>query len=535
MAYRIILLSGQVCAGKTTLAKLLSERFGAVHFKSGEALRLIKPGVPVERRALQEAGEALDRETRGQWVRDALMKRLESCELDCVCVLDAVRISEQIDAVRLSYGARVLHVHLAAPREILETRYHLRPAGPIKELKSYDEVVENTTEAEVSRLAARADVLISTERCEPDDVLLRVAAQCGLFGKSYDRCVDVLVGGQWGSEGKGQVSAYLAPEYEVLVRVGGPNAGHCVHMEPSPYTYRLLPSGTRANPKAAIILASGIILDIDVLRREIADCEVDADRLSIDPQAMIATQADKEQEAVEEYQKSFGSTAQGVGVATARRILDRKIDRTKLTIAENVPELKPFLRPVREVLDERFRKGHRVLLEGTQGTGLSLYHGDYPFVTSRDTTVAGCLAEAGVSPSRVRRVVMVCRSYPIRVAGHSGPMGIELTWEEIARRSGVPLEELRKTEKTSTTKRDRRVAEFGWKQLRQAASLNAPTDIALTFVDYLDVRNRDARRVEQLTDDTRRFIEEVERVAMAPVSLMSTRFHSTGIIDRRRW
>ena len=159
--------------------------------------------------------------------------------------------------------------------------------------------------------------------------------------------------------------------------------------------------------------------------------------------------------------------------------------------------------------------------------------------TSRDTTVAGCLSEAGISPSRVRRVIMVVRSYPIRVqdpAGStSGRMSQELSWSEISRRSNVPLSELRRTEKTSTTDRKRRVAEFDWELLRRAASLNGPTDVALTFSDYLSVKNRDARRFEQLSEETIRFIEEIERVAGAPVSLISTRFHSRSIIDRRSW
>jgi adenylosuccinate synthase len=179
-------------------------------------------------------------------------------------------------------------------------------------------------------------------------------------------------------------------------------------------------------------------------------------------------------------------------------------------------------------------------LEGTQGTGLSLYHGSYPHVTSRDTTVAGCLAEAGISPHWVRKVVMVCRTYPIRVqnpsaTASSGPMSQEITLTEISRRSGISLSELQKTETTSTTGRKRRISEFDWGLLRRAAFLNAPTDIALTFVDYLNKANQDARRFEQLTDETLRFIQEVERVAGAPVSLISTRFHTRSIIDRRAW
>jgi adenylosuccinate synthase len=136
---------------------------------------------------------------------------------------------------------------------------------------------------------------------------------------------------------------------------------------------------------------------------------------------------------------------------------------------------------------------------------------------------------------------MVCRTYPIRVGdapntgNTSGPMAQEISLAEISRRSGVDLKELRKTERGSVTKKRRRISEFDWSLIRRAASLNAPTDIALSFVDYIDVKNKDARRFDQLTEETIRFIEEVERVTTAPVSLISTRFHPRSIIDRRSW
>jgi adenylosuccinate synthase len=147
----------------------------------------------------------------------------------------------------------------------------------------------------------------------------------------------------------------------------------------------------------------------------------------------------------------------------------------------------------------------------------------------------------GISPSRVRRVIMVCRTYPIRVqspAGKgktSGPMSQPTNWTEISRRSGIELKEFRRVEKGSVSKKKRRVGEFDWDLLRRSAELNGATDIALTFVDYLDIKNRDARRFDQLQPETIRFIEEVERVSGAPVSLISTRFHLRSVIDRRAW
>jgi adenylosuccinate synthase len=190
------------------------------------------------------------------------------------------------------------------------------------------------------------------------------------------------------------------------------------------------------------------------------------------------------------------------------------------------------------VLAAAYRDRKRILLEGTQGTGLSPYHGSYPHVTSRDTTTAGCLAEAGIGWHRVRDVIMVCRTYPIRVMSpadaSSGPMKQDLSWEDVATRSRIPIEELRTVERGSLSMKQRRVAEFDWEQLRVAAELNGATQVALTFADYLDVANRAARRYDQLTRTTILFIEEVERVAGARVTLIGTRFDPRSVIDRRR-
>src|SRR5207244_743366 len=127
----------------------------------------------------------------------------------------------------------------------IERRYAERDSNEIKELASYAEVQRNKTERNVPKLAKVADVVILTDRCTIEDVLIRAASHLGLYGREYLRLVDVVVGGQYGSEGKGQIAGYLAPEYELLVRVGGPNAGHKVWERPKPYAFHQLPSGTR--------------------------------------------------------------------------------------------------------------------------------------------------------------------------------------------------------------------------------------------------------------------------------------------------
>ena len=173
--------------------------------------------------------------------------------------------------------------------------------------------------------------------------------------------------------------------------------------------------------------------------------------------------------------KQIGSTGQGVGLATSRKIL-RTNAKPAVRLARDVKELRPYVRETLSLLERAYSRGMKVFLEGTQGTGVSLHHGFYPHVTSRETTVGGCLGEAGIAPSRVRKIIMVCRTYPIRVQspkeGTSGFMAQELTWREISRRSGIPFFELKKNEKTSTTKRRRRVAEFDWGRFFAEAPLS---------------------------------------------------------------
>lgn len=538
MARLVVLLSGPVSSGKTTLATKLVDQFAFKLVKTWELLTDRSPETQRERSALQDLGESLDEQTGGAWVADDLARLARSFPDDACLVVDAVRVAGQIDAARVAFGPRVVHVHLCAPMDVLERRYKRRKRGDIQELPSYTDVRSNKTEAGVPVLAKTADFVIDSNRCTEDDVLVRAASALKLYGRGCERLVDVIVGGAYGSEGKGQVAAYLSREYDLLVRVGGPNAGHSVYEIPEPYPFHSLPSGTRAASNAALVLGPGAMLHVPTLLREIADCEVPADRLSIDKQATIISEEHKLAE--QQLVNAIGSTGQGVGYATASRILYRGLPN-QVQLAKDIPDLRPFIRDTSEVLERACRDGKRILLEGTQGTGLSLYHGSYPHVTSRDTTVAGCLAEAGISPSRVRRVVMVCRTYPIRVqspsrdGATSGPMTQEITLADIAERSGLDLAELKKTEKTTTTKRDRRICEFDWVLFQRASFLNAPTDIALTFADYLSHENRKARRFEQLTQDTLRFIQEVECVANAPVSLISTRFHYRSIIDRRAW
>lgn len=529
MINQIILISGPIASGKSALSHGLKCQFD-MDLLSTKAtiIEMQEKNEELGRKQLQDAGEKLDRRTRGRWVLEKLNGFLHDKAASAPIVVDSVRTNNQIKTIREAYGAAVKHIHLTAPADVLKVRYDAKH----NMAPSYEEVCSNRTERRVGNLADSADIVIDTDRCNEKDVLIRAASHLGIYSKEDRGYVDVIVGGQFGSEGKGQIAHYLGREYDLLVRVGGPNAGHKVFEVP-PYTHHHLPSGTRKSD-AHLLIGAGAVINVDNLLTEIAECNIEAGRLRIDRNAMVILDEDIEKERC--LVETIGSTGQGVGAATARRIMKRK---EKTLLAGSVPELRPYMCSGLEVIRDVLRQNGKICLEGTQGTGLSLYHGGYPYVTSRDTTVSGCLAEAGIAPRRVRRIVMVCRTYPIRVAnpsdGTSGHMSKEITLEEISKRSGLRLEEMERTERTSTTNRERRIAEFDWDLLHRSSLLNLPTDIALTFVDYLSAENRRAKRFEQLLPDTINFIQEVERVSGARVSLIATGFNPRPIIDRRSW
>jgi adenylosuccinate synthase len=536
--FRVVILSGAICSGKSALGEQLKDRYGAEIIKTKDLILRRKPRTKRERRALQRAGEKLDKLDGGQWVAEelqqAIEKRPSGSTLSGLYVIDSIRIAGQVEAIRRAYGPEVHHIHVTADASELERRYEERNRD-VDEAVPYTDVKLSRTERNIEQLQAIADIVVNSDRCSKEAVLVRATALLNLYPRSNQALVDVLIGGQYGSEGKGNIVGHIAPEYDLLIRVGGPNAGHQVFAEPAPEKYYHLPSGTKRAPNAKLLLGPGAVINPDKLMDEIAQHGIHADRLTIDEQAIIITKEDIAEE--ERLFTNISSTAQGVGVASARKLIGRSDYKagTSRFLARDCEVLRPFIGSARAVIADAIVRGDRILLEGTQGTSLSLHHGQYPHVTTRDTTVAGCLADAGIAPSNVRKVIMVCRTFPIRVGGPSGDMEGEVTMEEIGLRSGIPADSLKTAERTTTTNRERRIAEFDWVQLRDSVQLNGPTDIALTFVDYLGVKNRDAYRFEQLNHETIKFVEEVERVSGRPVTLLSTDFSWRNVIDRRAW
>lgn len=325
--------------------------------------------------------------------------------------------------------------------------------------------------------------------------------------------VTVVVGGQYGSEGKGKVAEYLAREQSAAaaVRVGGSNSGHTgFGPDGKLHVFRHLPTAALL-PDVLCVIAAGSYIDPPVLLAEIERVRLPTDRLLIDEKAFVITSGDKEYEEKCGIVERIGSTGSGTGGAVRRRIERRWANGT----VRDVPEFAPFLGNASTQLRELVNGGERVVVEGTQGFGLSVLHSPhYPHVTTRDTTAAGAVAEAGLSPLDVDQVVLVTRTFPIRVAGDSGDLPREIDWPTVTEESGSdrPLKE-----HTSVTGRVRRVGRFDPQIVRSAIAVNLPSMIVMNHIDYVDAR---CSEIGSLTKSARRFINEASESIDAKIDLV---------------
>jgi adenylosuccinate synthase len=321
----------------------------------------------------------------------------------------------------------------------------------------------------------------------------------------------VVVGGQYGSEGKGKIAAFitLQEEIDICVRCGGPNSGHCFVDESGEFrALRQIPTGY-VRPGTRLLIPSGGLVDLDVLKAELESLRLGPDRVGIDLRTMVIEERDRRAEQDLRLRERLSSTLCGVGSAVARKVLRGDDVRLAEHATIQAPWLKPYLVDVSTEINEGLDHGKKVLVEGTQGFGLSLYHsGLYPKTTSRDTSAAGCISECGISPRLVTEIVLVLRTFPIRVAGEqAGPMFEEIDWETIQRESGSPHP---LAEYTTVTRKLRRVGRFDHTLAEAACSVNRPTRIALNFMDYLGVENRYARSSEDLNRRSYALINEIE-------------------------
>lgn len=316
--------------------------------------------------------------------------------------------------------------------------------------------------------------------------------------------VSVVIGAQFGSEGKGKVAHFWAQKHSasVVVRVGGSNAGHTVVDSCNKLIFRHLPTSV-INTDIICMLGAGSYIDPDIIMYEIESTGISSNNLRIDPNAYIITKKHQLDEQIHQLREKIGSTQSGTGAALIERVL--RISETSL--AKNHPQLKIFTRngPVRHQLYERLRKNERIIIEGTQGFGLSLLHSPYyPKTTARDTTAAAFISEAGVSPLDVDEVILVMRAFPIRVPGNSGELLNEINWSDVEKIGGWSKNTL--FEYTSVTKQLRRVATFDPKIVIDAIKTNNPTQIILNHADYFDFNSHN------LTKPTKKVSKEVNKI-----------------------
>lgn len=332
----------------------------------------------------------------------------------------------------------------------------------------------------------------------------------------------VIVGGQFGSEGKGKISAIvtLNEHIDLCIRCGGPNSGHSFQQPNGELVLlRQLPTGF-VRPETRLLIPAGGLVDLEVLRSEIQVLGLDVSRVGVDRNAMVITDDDKEHERQLGLSERLSSTLCGVGSAVSRRVLRGADVQLAESAARRDHWLRPFITEASAEANAAIDQGKNVLIEGTQGSGLSVYHSSfYPKATSRDTNAAGFISEVGLSPRLVTNIVVVFRTFPIRVAGdQAGTLRDEITWEQLQTeaQSPQPLHEY-----TSVTHRLRRVGRFDWDAARHAVLLNRPTEVALNFADHLDFKNRGITDWENLTHGAKGFVRELECLG-APVTYIGT-------------
>ncbi len=327
----------------------------------------------------------------------------------------------------------------------------------------------------------------------------------------------VVVGAQWGDEGKGKVVDYLAHDVEAVVRYqGGNNAGHTVVVGPSTYKFHLIPSGMLYKDKICV-LGNGTVIDPEVLLGELdalAAQGVDVSRLKISTQAHFILPTHKYLDQAAEARKGeakLGTTGRGIGPAYRDKVhrcgvrlhdpahpaeLRHKIEahfdehraalagcewtveRTVTYLTDAYARLSPHLCEAPAYINQLLDRGGRVLLEGAQGTLLDVDHGTYPFVTSSSPTAGGACIGAGIGPTRIDVVMGVAKAYTTRVGSGPFPTELDDATGDLLRKQG--------SEYGTTTGRPRRCGWLDLVALRYAVRINGMTHLAITKLDVLD-------------------------------------------------
>jgi adenylosuccinate synthase len=315
----------------------------------------------------------------------------------------------------------------------------------------------------------------------------------------------------------------------VIVRIGASNAGHTVMYNRTPYVMRTIPCGW-INPDAKLVIGISSMISLQILLDEIETIDKILpikDRLLIDAHAHVITDHQIYREMQTGLAERISSTSAKSGLGIGMAMADKVLRDPGCRFAKDVPELQEYLCDTVDFLNNELDFGGQIILEGTQGFGLSLEHGFFPYVTSRDTTAQSLFAGTGLNPYGFEvEVIGVARAYPIRVGGPSGLFNSdseEISWQEVAKRAG-DIRDI--TEKTSVTKSIRRVATFSMEGIRRACQINRVSEIALTFTDHIDASIYEK---DYLSDKVQNFISKIESVTKTEVGFVKTGPHR--IID----
>jgi len=329
----------------------------------------------------------------------------------------------------------------------------------------------------------------------------------------------IVAGGQFGDEGKGKVIAYLAlhDKPKIVARAGvGPNAGHTVIWHGKKLGLRQVPCGL-VYEGARLLIGPGVLVNPEVLSKEVEETKI-GNRLGIDRQCTVIEKQHIEQDRTSEHLKgTIGSTGTGCGPANVARV--GRVAR----LAKDTPELQRFLADVPGEVNEAIKHGELVMVEGSQGFGLSLYHGTYPYVTSKDTSASTLAADVGIGPTKVDEVVLVFKAYVSRVG--AGPFVTEMSPEK--------AEGLGIVEYGTVTQRRRRIGEFDFELAQRSIMINGATQLALTCLDRLFSGCSGTRSFKELTLEARAFVKNMEDKLGVPVKLISTGPDIDDTIDLR--
>ena len=328
----------------------------------------------------------------------------------------------------------------------------------------------------------------------------------------------IVVGGFFGDEGKGKIISYLAIKNQpkIIVRGGaGPNAGHTIRDGDKVYKVRMLPSGF-LNKNAKVMIGPGVVINPDVLEKEIQEFGVSG-RSFIDKNCGIIEKDHLERDSKGELKEKIGSTGSGTGPANSDRAM------RVLKLAKDVDSLSSITVDVPAEINSVLQANENLLVEGTQGTFLSLWHGTYPFVTSKDVTASGICADIGLGPTKVDEVIVVFKSYVTRVG--TGPLDKELSLEEAEKKGW--------SEFGTVTGRQRRAADFDFDLARRAVMLNGATQISVTKLDVVYPECAGKTSFNELSDNAKNFIQKIENELNTPVTIIGTGPAVNDVIDRR--